>query len=722
VEAFCVITCIAFVFSAAAQLLVRRGDGVVLLTIPIAADIAGLGAVSYAAGLGPMLTGFGGLLMLIDPRGRHGTRTLRPILACVLVGLVAGQLVMQFGDVPAKLPKADLNWAALAIAWSAAMVEETFRLAHRRAEGLQGTLELSEAHHRTLIEHGSEIVMVLDENRVPTYVAPSHARVFGMTAEERIALGVPVTVHRDDEEMLRAAWADLLRAPGASVEMEVRVVDQHRQWHWLTAMLTNRFEDPAVRGVVVNAHDVTAHKIAAEALDRATLYDPITGLPNRRQLASRLGELLARPRRSIGRLAAMFISIDDFELHARAHGSAAMDDLVITVGKRLERFAGTDGIVARVGPQGFVLIGEVSHDDTLPLPSASIAAGDRVARMLAEPVILEGAETYVTASIGVTWIKPGERDTERVVSDAELAMRSARSDGGDRVAVFGAADEQRAVSRVKLAGSLRRALEDGDLRVHFQPIVRLANGMVEGAEALLRWENPADGPHPPEQFIPVAEASGLIVSLGTWVIEQACSVVAGAAATSDNRFSIAVNISGRQLDDNELDATIERVLVDSLLEPEMLTLEVTESALPSDVHAAIQRLAPLRRLGVRIAIDDFGTGYSSLGYLKQLRPDVIKIDRSFIGGLLTDSGDLAIVTAVVNLGKAVGIDVLAEGVEDERQAVALREIGCDLGQGYFFGRPAAADASTFELLMTQVRLPPPAADRSLGVPTLRAIR
>jgi EAL domain-containing protein (putative c-di-GMP-specific phosphodiesterase class I) len=209
----------------------------------------------------------------------------------------------------------------------------------------------------------------------------------------------------------------------------------------------------------------------------------------------------------------------------------------------------------------------------------------------------------------------------------------------------------------------------------------------------------------PEQFVPVAEASGLIVSIGTWVLERSCETVGGASRKSGRPLYVSVNISGRQLDDSELDATVERVLIDTSLDPGLLTLEVTESALPTNVQAAIERLEPLRRLGVRIAIDDFGTGYSSLGYLKQLRPDVIKIDRSFIAGFLADPGDSAIIAAVVNLGKAVGIEVIAEGVETEAQAIALLGVGCDFGQGYLFGRPAPADAASFAAVIATMRLP-----------------
>jgi diguanylate cyclase (GGDEF)-like protein/PAS domain S-box-containing protein len=703
VRAFIIITVVAVAAGIAVRSLAADTARRPALWLGITIDIGTVAAVAYAAGLGPMLTGFGALVVMIDPLGRRDERALRPILAVTLSALVAGQLCIAGGVAPSAIGRLDSFFAAALIAWSVAMVEEAFSAGHRKVAGIRGTLALSEAHNRTLIEHGSEIVLVLDSDAVPTYAAPSYGRVLGMAADERVAQHSRAEIHPDDRGRFEETWRGLLGSPGSSVVLELRIAAAGGNWRWMAATLTNLFDDPAVGGVVLNAHDITDEKEARDALDRATLYDPITGLANRRTLAERLARLLAASRRTEGRLLVLFIEIDEFELHDRAHGPAAMDELVLTTARRLEQLTGAADILARVGRHQFVLVTELSHEETVSVANMSVAIADRAARMLSEPLIIGGSETYVTSSIGVTSTDPGETDPDRVVSDAELAMRSARRDGGDRVALFGPADEQRAVSRVKMSGALRRALVDGDLRVHFQPIVHLKSGEVRGAEALLRWEHPGEGLIMPDQFVPVAEASGLIVSIGTWVLERSCEIVAAATTRNGMPLYVSVNISGRQLDDSELDATVERVLIDTSLDPGLLTLEVTESALPTDVLAAIERLEPLRRLGVRIAIDDFGTGYSSLGYLKQLRPDVIKIDRSFIAGFLADPGDRAIIAAVVNLGKAVGIEVLAEGIETEAQAIALLETGCDFGQGYLFGRPAYADAASFAALVGGTR-------------------
>jgi diguanylate cyclase (GGDEF)-like protein len=427
------------------------------------------------------------------------------------------------------------------------------------------------------------------------------------------------------------------------------------------------------------------HRTLREELDRAILYDPETGLANRRLAGELLGRLLRRQRQSNAQVLVLFVEIDEFELLARAHGPAAGDELVAVAARRLARLADPDDIVARVGRHQFVMVTEAYHDEVV-----SAAVADRAARVLQEPVILDGTEIYVTSSIGIARVDSGEEDPERALSDAEVAMTAARHAGGDRVVIFGPAEDERAKSRIRMSVALRRALEDGELSVHFQPIMHLATGDVHGTEALVRWEHPLDGAIFPDEFIPIAEASGIIVPLGCFVLEQACRAVANLRPAAGRGLSVAVNISGRQLEDPELDAIVERVLLDTGLDPGQLTLEVTESALPRDVNAAIERLGPLRHLGVRIAIDDFGTGYSSLGYLKALRPDVIKIDRSFISGFLADRGDSAIVAAVVNLGKAVGIEVLAEGVENAEQALALRDLGCDFAQGYLFGAPGPA--------------------------------
>jgi diguanylate cyclase (GGDEF)-like protein/PAS domain S-box-containing protein len=655
------------------------------IAVRTSTDVAAVAAGAYAVGLGPMITGFVALAMIVLLGDRTHGLALRPLAVSTAVALVAGQLAVSTGLAPSTIRAGELDVVAAAIAWSVAMVAETFRTAERRVEGMRGTLESSEAHHRTLIEHGSEIVLVLDGSGVATYVAPSYARVFGITPAERLELPNREVVHPDDLERWERTFAQLGDEPGGNAPFEVRTVRHDGSWRWLSGTLTNRIDDPAVAGVVLNAHDVTDEREARDALDRATLYDPETGLANRRLASDLLRRRLRRQRRAGTELLVLYVEIDQFELHAKAHGTAASDELVGVTARRLGRLTEADDILARVGRNQFLIVSEAPHDDAV-----TAAVADRAARALQEPIIVEGTEVYLTPSIGVSRVGPGVTDPDQALLDAEMAMITARNDGGDRVVIFGPADERRATSRVKLSGALRRALEAGELSVHFQPIMHLATGDVQGAEALVRWNHPSEGQIMPDEFIPIAEASGIIVPLGSYVLEQACRAVASARRKGAPGWSVAVNISGRQLEDPELDSIVERVLLDTGLAPAQLTLEVTESALPRDVNAAIERLGPLRRLGVRIAIDDFGTGYSSLGYLKALRPDVIKIDRSFIAGFLSDPGDSAIVAAVVNLGKAVGIEVLAEGVEDADQAAALREMGCDLAQGYLFGPPGPA--------------------------------
>jgi PAS domain S-box-containing protein/diguanylate cyclase (GGDEF)-like protein len=660
-------------------------------TVGVAVALAAVAAVGYAFGVGPLVTGFGAIVIVVLLGRRTAGALARPVAVITALALFGGQLAVAAGLAPSSLGRRESAVVAAAIAWSVAMVGEYFRSAERRVEGIRGTLDRSEAHHRTLIEHGSEIVLVIEGEGRTSYVAPSYERVFGVTPAQRLRERTVDTIHPEDRERWERALARLAGEPGGTAPVEVRVHDRDGAWHWLAGTVTDHLDDPAVSGYVLNAHDVTDEKAARDALDHAVLYDPETGLANRRLAIDLLGRRLQRQGRSSGELLVLFVEIDSFELQVRAHGPAAGGELVLVAAGRLGRLAEPDDILARVGRHQFVLVTEAAHDEAV-----SAAVADRAARLLQEPIILDGPgivggpEIYITSSIGIARVDRSETDPERVLCDAEVAMITARTEGGDRIVIFGPADERRATERVKLSGALRRALEDGELSVHFQPIMNLATGDVLGTEALVRWNHPLEGQIMPDEFIPIAEASGIIVPLGSFVLEQACRAVATARPQGGKGLAVAVNISGRQLEDPELDAVVERVLLDSGLEPGQLTLEVTESALPRDVNAAIERLGPLRRLGVRIAIDDFGTGYSSLGYLKALRPDVIKIDRSFISGFLTDRGDSAIVAAVVNLGKAVGIEVLAEGVESVEQAEALRELGCDLAQGYLFGPPGPA--------------------------------
>jgi EAL domain-containing protein (putative c-di-GMP-specific phosphodiesterase class I) len=311
----------------------------------------------------------------------------------------------------------------------------------------------------------------------------------------------------------------------------------------------------------------------------------------------------------------------------------------------------------------------------------------RLLGALSQPFVIRGADTFVGASIGIAHAKNGDERAEELLRDADSAMYHAKEAGRGRVEVFDDTMRARALARHATENALHRALERGELRVFFQPVVALSDARCIGAEALVRWQHPERGLVPPADFVPLAEETGLVVELGAWVLEEAARNAARWQLQCDSGFVVSVNLSARQLAQPDLAERVADVIERTGVLPSNLCFEITESVLMDDADAAIAVIERIRALGVKLAIDDFGTGYSSLGYLKRFPVDIVKIDRAFIAGLGGDPGDSAIVSAVIGLGHALGLRVVAEGVETEQQLAELVALGCDEAQGYYFAPP-----------------------------------
>jgi diguanylate cyclase (GGDEF)-like protein len=425
----------------------------------------------------------------------------------------------------------------------------------------------------------------------------------------------------------------------------------------------------------------------------------VTGLPNRTLFHERLDAALsgAAEDRTAG---VLFVDLDNFKLVNDSLGHAAGDRLLAAVGERMLRVLRPDDVIARFGGDEFAVLVQ----NIRGLAEVRRVA-DRLSGSLRAPVVIDGEQRFVTASIGIC-IAPlpaAEADPSAVLRDADAAMYRAKELGKGRVEVFDDALRQEVVERVEFETALHGADERGELRLDYQPFIDLTSGRITGVEALLRWDHPQLGTVPPLRFIPVAEQSGQIVPIGLWVLREAC-MQAAAWETADPRataLEIAVNVSPRQLAYPGFADDVAATLRETGLEPGRLCLEVTESAVVADLETATRSLNRLKRLGVRLAIDDFGVGYASLSQLKALPPvDVLKIDRSFVDGVMADHEDKAIVDMVIQLASSLGLDTVAEGIESGDQAVLLREMRCNLGQGYHFARPVGPAAIT-ELLERQ---------------------
>lgn len=430
-----------------------------------------------------------------------------------------------------------------------------------------------------------------------------------------------------------------------------------------------------------------AHARSEGRLVHQAYHDPLTGLPNRAQLREHLVEALHQTGDAASGTALLFLDIDRFKLVNDSHGHSRGDELLRAVAARLTETSRASDVVAHLGGDEFVVL----------LPSITSTAeahevAERTRLCFSVPFFLRESEVSCSVSIGVAvtdGADPGV-DAETLLREADTAVYEAKAGGRDKVTVFDSSMRDRVAKRLALEGDLRHALERNQLRLEYQPIVSLPDQRVEGFEALLRWSHPTMGEISPASFIPVAEDTGLIVPIGTWVLEQACRQISKwrqeLALGAD--LSVSVNVSARQLNDEQLVQHVREALVASGLSGRALTLELTESVLMENPPATVDLLSTIRGLGVHIAIDDFGTGYSSLSYLRQFPADLVKIDRSFVDGLENrDGSESSLISAIVAMAGALGISTIAEGVEHASQAVRLQSLGCRRAQGFHYSRP-----------------------------------
>jgi diguanylate cyclase (GGDEF)-like protein len=417
----------------------------------------------------------------------------------------------------------------------------------------------------------------------------------------------------------------------------------------------------------------------------SALHDALTGLPNRALFSDRLDQRLLGGRRVRPPTAVLFLDIDALKRINDSLGHLVGDEVLVETARRLTTSVRTEDTVARLGGDEFTVL-----LDAVDGESEALAIADRLLEAVRQPFVAGGRRLTLTASVGVRLARAGVDRSADAMRGADLAMYEAKARGGGAVALFHPDLDQRAVRRLELEGELRAAMEDGELRVLYQPIVALPSGAIVGVEALVRWDRGRRGLVSPAEFIPLAEETGLIVELGAWVLGEACRTVVGLDGGSRAGLNLSVNLSARQLLEPGLEATVAAALSASGLRPGRLTLEITESVLMADTAATMDRLGSLRGLGVRVAIDDFGTGYSSLGYLRRFPLDAVKIDRSFIEDVTEGKRQAALVHAIVELCRTLELDTVAEGVETHEQAVRLTELGCELAQGFHFGRPMTA--------------------------------
>ncbi len=625
-----------------------------------------------------------------DVRGdlRIGTAETMLVLPLTTRDELRGQLVI---CAPTSVPR-DLLDSLRALATQISLAVEGASLAedlHRRQ---------SEARFRSLVAHSSDLITVLDENGIVTYQSPSIERVLGYRVNE-----IEGTVF--DELLLdtdRPRLAQVVTGIGQG-GIEGHAIDcslKHRDGTWIQFEMkhTDLLADEHVRGIVLNSRDVSERKAFEDQLAHQAFHDPVTNLANRPLFSDRVQHALTRAERSGAVVAVLFIDLDEFKTVNDSLGHAAGDLVLREVARRLTDTVRPTDTVARFGGDEFAVLLEGVVDS----PDAADAAA-RLLRALEAQYEIEGKQVFPRASIGICLAEPGTQltDAEELLRNADVAMYMAKRDCKGSYRVFEPTMHERVLERLELRSDLQQAIEENQLAVHYQPIVRLRRGEIYGVEALLRWEHPTRGNIQPDQFIPLAEETGLIIPIGRWVLQMACrdGAVMHERFPRQEPLTISVNLSVRQLQSETIVADVQQALDMSGLPPSSLVLEITESVMLADTELAVRRLQDLKSLGVRLAMDDFGTGYSSLSYLGQFPVEILKMDRSFLASRDND----ALAAAIIALGENLTLEVVAEGIEHSEQASWLQDQGCELGQGFHFARPMA-DLALYEYLLERNRI------------------
>lgn len=493
-------------------------------------------------------------------------------------------------------------------------------------------------------------------------------------------------VDPDDRKTLSAAIEAHIQGIKAHLEVEYRIrhKDGNKLWVLCRGLAVRDAEGKPYR-MAGSQTDVTDRKTSEEQLKHDSFYDGLSGLPNRFLFMDRLGNALLRAKRG-GNYAfgILVLDLDRFQFVNDSLGHVVGDQLIIAMAHRLKSCLRPGDTMARLGGDEFAILLEDIKD-----AEDATRVADRIHKDLEKPFDLCGHEIFATTSIGIALSATGYDQAEVMLRDADTAMHRAKSLGRARHEVFNASMHARAVSLLKLEGDLRRALERQEFRIHYQPIVSLESWKIAGFEALLRWQHPERGLVLPEEFIPLAEDTGLIIPLAKWVIQEACrqTSVWQSDFPANPPISVSVNLSSKNLSQPDLIEEVDRALTEAGLLGQSLGLEITESALIENAEHAITVLSRLRALNIRMHVDDFGTGYSSLSYLHQFPIDSLKIDRSFVTRLPEDGQNAEIVRTIMSLARNLGLTVIAEGVETREQAESLRELDCEMAQGFFFHKP-----------------------------------
>jgi diguanylate cyclase (GGDEF)-like protein/PAS domain S-box-containing protein len=548
---------------------------------------------------------------------------------------------------------------------------------HRVAERLR---RQSEARFGSLIQHASDVVTVADRNGRVSFQSPSVKRVLGYKRDQLIGSPLKDLVHESDRQLVdEILQAITTKDSNEPVAARFRWRHQNGSWRDMEAIHTNLLEDPTVAGVVLNARDVTEQVRLQAELEHQAFHDPLTDLANRALFRDRVEHAMERRSAPDEPISVLFMDIDNFKTINDSLGHSAGDQLLVDLAERIRECVRTEDTAARLGGDEFGVLLERSDE--------AEAVAERIGRALETPFYIDAKEVFVTVSVGISISELARGGTDELLRDADAAMYTAKSAGGARSIVFRPDMHLRALRRLDLEGELRRAISQEELRLHYQPIIDLRDKRVCGFEALVRWSHPERGLLGPNEFISVAEDTGLIRPLGRWVLHAAARQAAAWQVKFGRELTMAVNLSPQELASRELTTDVNRAVVESGIEPETLVLEMTERVLMADTALTTTKLAQIRELGVRLSVDDFGTGFSSLSYLRTFPIDSLKIAKPFVDNVPGSEQETALVRGIIELGHNLDLEIVGEGIERPEQWHALCEMSCDMAQGYLMARP-----------------------------------
>lgn len=568
------------------------------------------------------------------------------------------------------------------------------RISHSDAVYLYGQEITGEKAYQSLMllsdsvfEHTIEGMTVTDAKGTIERVNPAFTAITGYSAEEAIGSNPRILKsRRHPREFYTAMWESLLHRGEWSGEIWNRRKNGQAYPEWLSITAVRNDAGETIRYVGL-FHDITELKTNREELRFQTYHDALTGLPNRRLLTDRLERALAHSHQHAKKLATIFIDMDNFKHINDSLGHLTGDLFLKQLADRFRTHIPEDGTIARFAGDKFVVV-----IPEIPSENDAITAAARIQNAFSQPFIVEEREYFASASIGIALFPQDGETEDELLRNAETAMYRAKNTGKNRVALFAPDMNANALERMEMETRLRKAVENDEFHLVYQPKVDLTSGRIIGAEALIRWEYPAGTFTPPDVFIPIAEETGLILPIGKRVLEMAAAEAARWEQQGFSDLSVAVNLSAVQFQDPGLLEEVRTIMESAGLAPDAMELEITESVVMEDAASATATMEKFAQLGIRFSIDDFGTGYSSLAYLKRFPIHILKIDRSFVKEIPEDRDDSAIVLSILSLARSLGLKVVAEGVETDPQLTFLRTSGCDMIQGYLFSRPLPPDA------------------------------